>query len=48
MHEIEKIWKIENNKTQSHYLEINTGYDLGNPIQEKNHLEGKVDFLSLL
>jgi hypothetical protein len=38
MHEIDKMWKIENNKIQSHHLIINTIYDLGNPIREKTQL----------
>ena len=32
MHEIDKPQKIENNKIQSHHLQIDTRYDLGNQI----------------
>jgi hypothetical protein len=48
MHEIDKMWKIENNKIQSHHPQINTRYDLENPIWEKTQLEGEVDVLSFL
>jgi hypothetical protein len=41
MHEIDKMWKIENSKIQSHHPQINTRYDLGNPIREKTQLEGE-------
>ena len=40
--------KIENNKTPSHHPQINTRYDLGNPIREKTQLEGEVALLSFL
>jgi hypothetical protein len=48
MYEIDKMWKIENNKIQSHHPQINKICDLGNPIREKTHLEGKVALLSFL
>jgi hypothetical protein len=48
MHEIDKMQKIENNKIQSHHPQINTRYDLGNPIQEKTQLEGEAALLSFL
>jgi hypothetical protein len=48
MHEIDKIWKIENSKIKSHHQKINTIYDLVNPIMEKTHLEGEVALLSFL
>jgi hypothetical protein len=48
MHEIDKMEKIENNKMQSHHAQINTRYDLGNPIREKTQLEGEVALLSFL
>jgi hypothetical protein len=48
MHEIDKMWKIENSKIQSHHPKINTRYDLRNPIWEKTHLEGEASLLSFL
>jgi hypothetical protein len=48
MHEIDKMQKIENSKIQSHHPQINTRYDLGNPIREKTQLEGEVALLSFL
>jgi hypothetical protein len=48
MHEIDKIRKIENNKIQSNHPQINTRYDLGNPILEKTQLEGEASLLSFL
>jgi hypothetical protein len=48
MHEIDKMKKIENSKIQSHHPQINTRYDLGNPIQEKTQLEGEASLLSFL
>jgi hypothetical protein len=48
MHEIDKMWKIDNSKTQSHHTQIYTIYDLGNPIRENNQLEGEVALLSFL
>jgi hypothetical protein len=43
-----KIDKIKNNKMQSHHPQINTKYDLGNPIWEKIQLEGEVALLYFL
>jgi hypothetical protein len=40
--------KIEKHKIKSHYTQINTIYDLENPIQEKTQLEGEVALLSFL
>jgi hypothetical protein len=48
MHEIDKMRKIENSKIQSHHPQINTRYDLGNPIREKSQLESEVALLSFL
>jgi hypothetical protein len=48
MHEIDKMNKIENSETQSHHPQINTIYDLENPIWEKTHPEGEVALLSFL
>jgi hypothetical protein len=48
MHEIDKMQKIENSKIQSHHPQINTRYDMGNPIREKTQLEGEVALLSFL
>ena len=48
MHEIDKMRKIENSKIKSHHPQINTRYDLGNPIREKTQLEGEVALLFFL
>jgi hypothetical protein len=48
MHEINKMQKIEKNKIQSNHPQINTRYDLGNPIWEKTQLEGEVALLFFL
>jgi hypothetical protein len=48
MHEIDKMRKIENRKIQSHHPQINTIYDLRNPIWEKTYLEGEAALLSFL
>jgi hypothetical protein len=48
MHEIDNMWKVENNKIQSHHPQINTRYYLRNQIQEKKQLEGEVALLSFL
>jgi hypothetical protein len=48
MHEIDKMQKIENSKTQSHHPQINTKYDLEIPIAEKNQLDGEVVMLSFI
>jgi hypothetical protein len=48
MYEIEKMWKIENSKIQSHYPQINTRYDLENPIRDKYLLEGEASLLSFI
>jgi len=48
MHEIDKMWKIENRKIQSHHPQIKTRYDLGNLIPEKTQIEGETPLLSFL
>jgi hypothetical protein len=48
MHKIDKIPKIKNNKIQSYHPQINTRYDLRNPIQEKTQLEGEVALRSFI
>jgi hypothetical protein len=48
MHEMDKMWKIDNSKMQSHHPEIKTIYDSKNPIQEKTQLEDEVALLSFL
>ena len=48
MHEIDKMRKIENDKIQSHHPQINTRYDLGNPIWEKTQPEVEDFILSFL
>jgi hypothetical protein len=49
MHEIDKMWKIENNKIQSHTIhKINTNIFSGKPLREKTQLEGEVALLSFL
>jgi hypothetical protein len=44
MHEIDKMKKIKNNKTQSH-LQNETKIYSGKPLKEKTHLEGEVSLL---
>jgi len=48
MHEIDKMREIDNSKIHSHHPQINTRYDMGNPIREKTQLEGEVALLSFL
>jgi hypothetical protein len=48
MHEIDKMWKIENSEIQSHHPQISTRYDLRNPIWDKTQLENEVALLSFL
>jgi hypothetical protein len=48
MHEIDKMWKMENSKMHSHHPQIITRYDLGKPIWEKTQLEGEATRLSFL
>jgi len=40
MHGIDKMWKTYNSKIQSQHPKINIGYDMGNPIWDRNQLEG--------
>ena len=48
MHEIDKMWKIENNETQSHTIHMTTQIFYEKPLREKIQLEGDVALLSFL
>jgi hypothetical protein len=42
MYELDEMQKIDNINKYTHHPQINTIYDLGNPIREKTQLEGEV------
>ena len=48
MYEKVQMPKIENKNEYTHHPQINTRYNLGNPIQDKTQLEGEVALLSFL